>query len=133
MASKQPMLQAALGPQTASAFGAGSAGANVGIIQHLPDNEKAVARQAFSDSLGTMWIMYVVFAGVGLLVSFLITKNILSKHHEETKTGLEEEKKRRLERKQERAERKRKRASKGELPLDAEAGLKNAEEKETKV
>ncbi|KAF2187027.1 MFS general substrate transporter [Zopfia rhizophila CBS 207.26] len=127
MVAKSSMLQSALGPQVASAFGGGSAGANVGIIESLPDSQKAVARKAFSDSLSTMWIMYVAFAGVGLLVSFLITKNILQKHHEETKTGLGEEKKRRLEREQERAEKRMsKRASKGELSLDAEAGLEKA-------
>ena len=133
MISKEGMLQAALGAQTAAAFGGGSAGANVGIISTLPDNQKLVARQAFSDSLDTMWIMYVCFSAAGLLVSLLITKNVLQKSHEETKTGLEAEEERKLERQQERQERKRKRASKGELPLDAEAGVQGAEAKETKA
>lgn len=129
------MLRASLGPQTASAFGGGSAGANVGLIQSLPSTEKAIARKAFADSLSTMWILYVAFAGTGLAVSFLITRNLLSKQHEETKTGLEEEKKRRLEREAERAERKRKRASKGDLPSDVEAQAPalDAQQKETKV
>ncbi|KAF2874904.1 major facilitator superfamily-domain-containing protein [Massariosphaeria phaeospora] len=121
MISKQPMLQEALGPQIASAFGGGSAGANVGLIQSLPDNQKVVARQAFSDSLSKMWIMYVAFAAAGLAASFFITKNVLAKEHEETKTGLDEEKRKRQERQVERAEKKKKRASKGELPVDTEA------------
>ena len=95
MAAKQGMLQAALGAEVASAFGGGSAGANVGLIQSLPESEKGEARRAFADSLSTMWIMYVAFAAAGLGISFLITKNVLSKEHEETTTGLEEEKKRR--------------------------------------
>ncbi|KAF2662752.1 hypothetical protein K491DRAFT_616380 [Lophiostoma macrostomum CBS 122681] len=132
MISKKGMLQAALGPQIAASFG-GSAGANVGVINTLPDNQKVVARQAFSESLDTMWIVYVCFAAAGLLVSLLITKNVLQKQHEETKTGLEAEEERKLQRQQERQERKRKRASKGEIPLDVEAGVQGAEAKETKV
>jgi hypothetical protein len=68
-----------------------------------------------------MWILYVVFAVVGLGVSFLIGKNKLDKQHEETKTGLEVEKQKRIERDAERVERRRKRASKGTVPVDAEA------------
>ncbi|KAF2681833.1 multidrug resistance protein fnx1 [Lentithecium fluviatile CBS 122367] len=119
--AKQPMLQASLGPQTAAAFGGGSAGANVGLIQSLPDNEKAIARLAFSESLSTMWIVYVAFSATGLVVSLLITKNVLTKHHEETKTGLHVEEERRIEREADRAEKKRKRAIKGDLPSDVEA------------
>ncbi|KAH7379363.1 major facilitator superfamily-domain-containing protein [Phaeosphaeria sp. MPI-PUGE-AT-0046c] len=121
MKSKQSQLVAVLGPETAARFGGGAAGANVGLIQGLPDNEKYAARKAFSDSLSTMWILYVAFSAVGLCVSFLIGKNVLDKQHEETKTGLEVEKQKRLERDAERAERRKKRASKGSLPLDAEA------------
>jgi hypothetical protein len=114
MIAKQPMLRASLGPQTAQAFG-GSAGANVALIKTLPEAQKVVARQAFSDSLSKMWIMYVCFSACGLLVSFAITKNVLNKKHEETKTGLEAEKEKRVEREAEKAEKKRKRASKGNL------------------
>jgi hypothetical protein len=134
MIAKQPQLQASLGPETAAQFTGGSAGANVGLIQQLPNDQKAVARQAFSDSLSTMWIMYVVFSACGLLVSLLITRNVLQKQHEETRTGLEAEKEKRLEREQERAAKKVKRASKGDiLPTDLEGGVKAAEEKEMKV
>ncbi|KAF2636646.1 hypothetical protein P280DRAFT_408706 [Massarina eburnea CBS 473.64] len=113
MIRQQPLLAASLGPQTASAFGGGSAGANVGLIQSLPPAQQIVAKQAFSDSLSTMWIMYVCFAAAGLCISFAITKNVLSKQHEETKTGLDEEVKRRVEREAARGERRRKRAGKG--------------------
>jgi hypothetical protein len=121
MKSKQSQLATVLGPETAASFGGGSAGANVGLIQRLPENEKFAARQAFSSSLSTMWIMYVAFAAVGLGVSFLIGKNVLDKQHEETKTGLDVEKQKKLERDAERVERRRKRASKGSLPMDTEA------------
>ncbi|KAH7076944.1 major facilitator superfamily-domain-containing protein [Paraphoma chrysanthemicola] len=139
MKKKQSQLVAVLGPETAASFGGGAAGANVGLIQRLPENEKFAARQAFSDSLSTMWILYVAFAFVGLGVSLMIGKNVLDKTHEETKTGLDEEKKKKIERDAERAERRRKRASKGSLPLDAEAQgtdtpvSETADAKETKA
>jgi hypothetical protein len=127
MKSKQSQLVEVLGPETASSFGGGSAGANVGLIQSLPSEQKAAARKAFADSLSTMYILYVVFAVVGLAISFLITRNVLNKQHEETKTGLEAEKEKKLERDAERAEKKRKKASKGTLPLDTEAGASDPE------
>lgn len=136
MKSRQPELAAVLGPQTASRFGGGAAGANVELIQSLPASQRFVARKAFAESLSTMWILYVAFAAAGLLVSLLIRRNTLDKQHEETKTGLEAEKMKRLEREAERAERRKKRASKGSLPIDPEAPASNSEvdqRKETKV
>lgn len=121
MKAKQSKLVAVLGPETAARFGGGAAGANVGLVQQLPENEKYAARQAFSQSLSTMWILYVAFAAAGLAISFLITKNILDKQHEETKTGLDIEKAKRLEREAERAARRKKRASKGSMAPDSEA------------
>lgn len=126
MKSKQSQLVAAFGPQTASSFGGGSAGANVGLIQSLPEDQKTLARKAFSDSLSTMWILYVAFAAVGIVVSLLITRNKLDKVHEETKTGIEAEKEKRAQREAERverAERRKLKASKGSLPLDSEAKI----------
>lgn len=135
MKLKQPQLAASLGPEAASAFGGGTAGASVGLIQVLPTAQKLVARKAFADSLSTMWIMYTCFSAVGILVSLLITRNMLDKKHEEGKTGLEAEKAKKIERDAERAERRRKRASKAELPLDAEAQADApvVGEKETRV
>lgn len=121
MKSRQNQLISSLGPETASSFGGGSAGASVGVIQTLPTAQKFIARKAFADSLSTMWIMYVAFGAVGIAVSLLITRNKLDKQHEETKTGMEAEKQKKLERDGERAERRRKRASKSALGLDQEA------------
>ncbi|KAF1840016.1 uncharacterized protein K460DRAFT_381512 [Cucurbitaria berberidis CBS 394.84] len=136
MKSKQSQLVATLGPQTASSFGGGSAGASVGLIQSLPNEQKAVARKAFAEALSTMWIVYVAFAGVAIVTSLMITRNKLDKQHQETKTGIEAEKEKRAERVAERAERKRKRASRSSLPLDTEAQNSTPvveAEKETKV
>jgi hypothetical protein len=138
MAAHQLMLLASLGPDVAPKLSGGSAGANVGIVQSLPEDQKPVALLAFSESLSTIWIMYVVFAGVGLGISAFITKNLLSKEHEETKTGLGVEEERRAEREAERQDRKdkkeRKKASKGDLMGDVEGDIANGEqEKKVKV
>ncbi|CAA9964504.1 Multidrug resistance protein fnx1 [Pyrenophora teres f. maculata] len=125
--TKQSEFAAALGTQTASMFSGGSAGANVRVIQSLPEAQRAVARKAFADSLSKMWILYVAFAAVGLCVSLLVSRNLLDKQHEETKTGLDVEKAKRLEREAERNERRKKRASKGSLPIDTEAQASDPE------
>jgi hypothetical protein len=132
------MLLASLGPSVAPRLSGGSAGANVGIIQSLPEDQKRVARVAFSESLSTMWIMYVVFSGLGLVVSVFITKNLLAKEHVETKTGLGVEEERRAEREAERQQKKdakgRKRASKEQTLPEVGAQAGSAEqEKEVKV
>jgi len=60
------------------------------------------------------------------LISLFIGVNVLDKHHEETKTGLEAQELGRAEREAERDARRAKRASKGliktSLPLDTEKG-----------
>lgn len=126
MKAQQGSLRASLGDKTASAFAGGAAGASVGLIESLPEPQKDIARQAFAHSLSTMWILYAVFGAVGLLISLLIGVNVLDKHHEETKTGLDVEKERRVEREAEKEAKRLKRASKGQsmanLPLDAERG-----------
>jgi len=85
-------LKQALGPQLAHELGGGNAGANTQIIDSLPKAQKGVVRDDFAKSLQPMWIMYCVFAGAGLITAFFIQKKVLSKHHEETKTGLEAQK-----------------------------------------
>jgi len=97
MENKSASLEASLGPQLAGVLSGGSAGASVGIVTHLPAAQRSIAQNAFYESLRTMWIVYVVFAGLGLIVSFFIGSNHLSKEHEETKTGLAEEELKRKE------------------------------------
>ena len=89
MSQKDGQLAAAIGPQKAALLGGGNAGANVDIITALPPTERYIARAAFADSLQPMWIMFTCFSAVGLLVSFLISKQNLSQQHSETQTGLD--------------------------------------------
>lgn len=97
MVRKADVLITALGPQLAAVLGGGSAGASVGIVQTLPESQQKVVRQAFFESLRTMWIVYAAFAALGLLVSLTIGNQKLSKEHEVTKTGLAAEEAYRLE------------------------------------
>lgn len=57
MVKKTAQLVAGLGPQLANDLSGGSAGANVGLVQSLPPVEQAIAKEAFYESLRTMWIM----------------------------------------------------------------------------
>ncbi|KAF2498804.1 MFS multidrug transporter-like protein [Lophium mytilinum] len=110
MKKRSGMLSKALNPGIAKALSGGQAGANVAIINALPRPQREVAREAFADSLSIMWIMYVVFAAVGLLVAFMISKNVLSRQHVETKTGMEGEMERRRERENEKVRKREKKA-----------------------
>ncbi|KAK5124220.1 hypothetical protein LTR85_001923 [Meristemomyces frigidus] len=85
-------LTQALGPQLAKQLGGGSAGANTQVIDALPAGQRQLVRTDFADSLQPMWIMYTVVAAVGLICSLFIQRKILTKEHEETKTGLAAEK-----------------------------------------
>ncbi|KAF2766909.1 putative major facilitator superfamily transporter [Teratosphaeria nubilosa] len=80
-------LTQVLGPQLAKQLGGGSAGANVDIIDGLSTSEKSVVREDFAKSLSTMWIMYCAFAAAGVFCVLFVRKKVLSRQHEETKTG----------------------------------------------
>ncbi|OJD29865.1 major facilitator superfamily transporter [Diplodia corticola] len=97
MQKHQGELTQSLGPALASQLAGGSAGANSEIVNTLPARQREVAREAFADSLSQMWIVYVCFAGLGLLVSFLIKSKTLAKSHADQKAGVEaDEEKRRV-------------------------------------
>ncbi|KAK4550326.1 hypothetical protein LTR36_003293 [Oleoguttula mirabilis] len=85
-------LTQVLGPQLAKQLGGGSAGANTQVIDALPTAQRAVVRTDFANSLQPMWIMYTVVAALGLICSLFIQKKVLTREHEETKTGLAAEK-----------------------------------------
>ncbi|KAL1634394.1 hypothetical protein SLS56_002404 [Neofusicoccum ribis] len=107
MRKRRDVLVAALGPELAARLAGGSAGANTALVDALPPAQRTVARAAFADSLARMWIMYVCFAGAGLLVSLLIRRKTLAKSHQEQRTGLENEERKRREAKEEAAEKRR--------------------------
>ncbi|KAL3419526.1 major facilitator superfamily transporter [Phlyctema vagabunda] len=67
----------------------GKAAANVHISGILTDPiQKIAVKAAFADSLKNMWIFYTCLAGLTFVASLFIKKQVLSKVHVETKTGL---------------------------------------------
>lgn len=98
MKKRMNQLVVALGAQTAQQLAAFQAAASAQFVRTLPLPQRTVAERVIAESLHDMWIMYVAVAGVGLFTSFAITKQLLSKKHKETKTGLEAEEIRRKER-----------------------------------
>ncbi|KAH6853972.1 major facilitator superfamily domain-containing protein [Chaetomium sp. MPI-CAGE-AT-0009] len=89
MEKQYPRLREQLGPEAANLFSGSNAASSVGLVKDLPENQQHIAREAYFESLRTMYIMYVAFAGLGLLISFLVGSRQLSKDHTETKTGLD--------------------------------------------
>ena len=98
MARRRTQLIAALGPSTAQALSGLNAGASVSRVNALPPKQRDAARVAFAASLREMWMMYVAFAGLGLLLALLIRRKTLTKEHEQTRTGLQAEREKRADR-----------------------------------
>ena len=99
-------LDVTLGLNIANALSGGSAGAGVGIVVQLPAAQMSMVRMAFYESSRSIWIMYVVFAGLRLLMSAFVRSGELSMDHTARKTGFREEKlKRREEKERKRNER----------------------------
>lgn len=96
MAGQGPALRAAgLSPQLVSAFTDGQASANVDLIAHIQDASQQLAvRTAFAHSFKKMWIMYTAIAAVGALAGPFFRHKRMSVEHTETRTGIDEMKKR---------------------------------------
>ncbi|KAK4156173.1 major facilitator superfamily domain-containing protein [Chaetomidium leptoderma] len=88
MEKQYPRLVKEVGPDVANLLSGSNAASSVGLVGQLPGQQRQVAREAYFESLRTMYIMYVAFAGFGLLVSFLVGSRKLSNDHTEHKTGL---------------------------------------------
>jgi hypothetical protein len=88
MQNQAAMLRATLGYKTAALLSGGSAGANVGIINLLPDAQRVIAREAFRVSLKKMWIVFACVCALGLIASIFVGKHTLSKENLQMKTGL---------------------------------------------
>lgn len=125
MQKRAASLQAALGPEIASALSGGSAGASVGVVSRLPAAQREIARDAFYDSLRVMWIMYVAFAALGVFISFFIGSQALSKEHQTVKTGIVEEEKNRKELKEQQRKSK-------EMLREEKKGAKEAQKAEAR-
>lgn len=125
MAKRQDTLRAALSPDVAAALGGGGAGASTGIVAKLPPGPKEVATRAYTDSLQTIWIVFVALAAFGVLCSLAIGRQKLSKVLVLQKHGLQEQERHRQEQKLEQRD---KGKSSADADADAEKGLESLEQ-----
>ncbi|GJC84912.1 efflux pump dotC [Colletotrichum liriopes] len=88
MQKQYPRLREQLGPDLANMLSGSSAASSVGVVADLQGEEGQIARGAYLTSLRTMYIVYVAFAGLGLVMSLFVRQKQLSKKHTEHKTGL---------------------------------------------
>ena len=98
MSKQSGELIAALGPQTAQGLAGFGASASIHVVDRLPPGPREVVREALAQSMHYLWIVYACFSAAGLLLSFLIRREGLTRQHEQTKTRLEMEKEKREER-----------------------------------
>jgi len=89
MQSQYPTLLRELGPETAHLLSGKNAASSVGMVAALPEADRVIAQQAYATSLRTMYIMYTVFAAVGLVIALFVGSRRLTKEHQEHKTGLD--------------------------------------------
>ncbi|KAJ4243690.1 hypothetical protein NW757_011117 [Fusarium falciforme] len=89
MQTQQDKLRKALGPKLAKMLSGSSASSNVFTVAELQGEKGRVARGAFLTALRTMYIMFAVFAGLGLVASLFIKQRQMSRGHQEHKTGLQ--------------------------------------------
>ena len=119
--NKYSSLVPVLGAERARLFTSSSFGATTGLIRTLTGETRHAVNVAYTNSLQTMWIFYTAFAAFGILISLFITKSELSRVHEKSRTGIEEQERVRQEVLAEREARRRSR--KGTLEKDMESGL----------
>jgi hypothetical protein len=70
----------------------GAAAANVMIVGTIQDSsQKFVVKEAFAWSLRNMWTLYTALSGLAIVASLFIKRQVLSKEHVETRTGIRKE------------------------------------------
>ena len=106
LAKKESVIAQALGPEVASRISGANLFASTGFVKKLPPAQKVVVDRAITSSMSKLFIFYTCVAAFGLFVSLFVQKKTLSKVHEKTKTGLEEQERVRREVKEQRAAKK---------------------------
>ncbi|KFY88351.1 hypothetical protein V498_06810 [Pseudogymnoascus sp. VKM F-4517 (FW-2822)] len=91
MELRSAQLSKELGPGIAAQLSGRHAASNAMVVQSLELAQRDVARTAFSESLGMLWVLYASVAVVGMVASGFISRQTLCKEHEEPVTGLEYE------------------------------------------
>jgi hypothetical protein len=88
ISTRRDELSAVLPLALVDQLSGGGVGGARDIVNALPDAQKSVVRVVYTESLKTLWIFYVCIAFLGLATCFLLKKKVLSKTHNEHKTGL---------------------------------------------
>lgn len=97
IAAQAEKLYVALPTDTARLLSAGGATTSAELIQSLPAAQRDVVVGVYNEALRAEWIFYAALGGVALLLSILISKQVLSREHTVNKTGLEAQEAARLE------------------------------------
>ncbi|RMZ86435.1 hypothetical protein DV736_g6337, partial [Chaetothyriales sp. CBS 134916] len=99
-------LEQALGPELGHHLSSSAFGATSSQLKSLAPEQRHVVDSVYTDSLQKLWVFYTAFAAAGIVVSLFIKKKELSREHETTKTGLQEQERVRQEEKADRDARK---------------------------
>lgn len=97
IAAQADQLYAALPEDLAKILSAGGSTTSGDVIQSLPPKQKDVVIGVYSTALQGEWIFYTALSGVAILLSVLISKQVLSREHKVNKVGLEAQEASRLE------------------------------------
>lgn len=75
-----------------SVLSGGAAAANVMVVSMIQDPaQKFAVKEAFAWSLRNMWIFYTCISALAVVASAFIERQVLSKEHVETRTGIQKE------------------------------------------
>ncbi|KAA8649510.1 hypothetical protein EYZ11_011963 [Aspergillus tanneri] len=97
IAGQEDQLRAALPEELATKFTSGGATTSAESITLLNTVQRDVVTSVYNKSLQAEWIFYTALSGVALLLSLLISKQVLSREHKVNKTGLDVQEASRLE------------------------------------
>ncbi|KAI1643976.1 MFS general substrate transporter [Daldinia loculata] len=97
MAAQSGEIVAALPSDKATQVIGGEASGALNIIPTLPYDQRQVVVGVYNESLRAEWIFYTALGVVGMFLSLLISKQVLSREHKIHKTGLETQEAARLE------------------------------------
>ena len=97
MSKQSAALIASLGSEDGHLLSGGAALANVFTVHGLQGPSRVVAERAYFLSIRKIWILYTVLGGLGLIVSFFVSRKVLETQQQEVELGLDtEERKRKL-------------------------------------
>ena len=128
MIAHESMLRSSLPSDVALKLSSSSVGASMEIVHQLPEAQKQIVTMSYTESLSTMWVFYTAVAGLGILASFAIGKQVLSQSHQQYKGGLEVEEEHRRVRKSENVLRKREKEESRRVRKNVEVGGAAAKE-----